>query len=171
MPQDNNVVLEDVKIIFRNFSGLEGMYNKAGDRNFAVVLPMPIAEQMVRDGWNVKIKPPNAEGEQQDPFLPVTVKMDGRRPPLIRMLTSRGATDLDEESVGVLDFADIAQIDLIIRPYDWDVNGAKGRKAYLQDMYVTIIENPLELKYGNTAQIATVEGPMMTPMDPLIVED
>lgn len=39
MPQDNTILLEDVRIIFRNFAGREGMYNREGDRNFAVLLP------------------------------------------------------------------------------------------------------------------------------------
>jgi hypothetical protein len=38
MPQnDNTVMMEGVRIIFRNFSGKEGQYNREGDRNFAVL--------------------------------------------------------------------------------------------------------------------------------------
>ncbi len=33
---DNTVLMEGVRIIFRNFSGKEGQYNREGDRNFAV---------------------------------------------------------------------------------------------------------------------------------------
>ena len=38
MPKDNTVLMEGVRIIFRNFSGKEGQYNREGDRNFAVLL-------------------------------------------------------------------------------------------------------------------------------------
>jgi hypothetical protein len=31
----------------------------------------------------------------------------------------------------------------------------------LKSMYVTIIEDPLDLKYNNTQEIATIDGPMM----------
>jgi hypothetical protein len=31
--QDNSVVMEGVELIFKNFSGKEGQYNKEGDRN------------------------------------------------------------------------------------------------------------------------------------------
>ena len=33
MPQDNTVLMEGVRIIFRNFTGKEGKFNKPGDRN------------------------------------------------------------------------------------------------------------------------------------------
>jgi hypothetical protein len=168
--QDNTVVLEDVQIIFRNFQGREGMYNREGDRNFAVVLPRDVAEAMARDGWNVKLRKPLEEGEEGDPYVSVAVNFKGR-PPIIKMITSktRRTTDLDEDTVDVLDWVDIEQVDLIIRPYDWAVSGNTGRKAYLQALYVTIFEDPLQLKYGDLA-IATVEGPMMEHTEPLRVE-
>lgn len=169
MPQDNTVLLEDVRIIFRNFAGREGMYNREGDRNFAVLLPRDVAESMVRDGWNVKLLKAREEGEEDQPYLSVSVSFKGR-PPTIKMLTSRGSTDLDEDFVSVLDDVDIAQVDLIIRPYDWAVNGNTGRKAYLQSLYVTIIEDQLALKYNNTNVIATVDGPMREFTEPMTVD-
>jgi hypothetical protein len=45
MSDSNNVVMEEVRIIFRNFAGKESEFNREGDRNFAVLLddrsPMP----------------------------------------------------------------------------------------------------------------------------------
>jgi hypothetical protein len=37
-----------------------------------------------------------------------------------------------------------------VRPYAWDVNGKTGVKAYLKTLFVTIDEDALELKYGQT---------------------
>ena len=55
MPQkDNTVLMEGVRIIFRNFAGKEGQYNREGDRNFAVLLDEPTAAAMAEDNWNVK---------------------------------------------------------------------------------------------------------------------
>lgn len=170
MPQDNTILLEDVRIIFRNFAGREGMYNKEGDRNFAVLLPKEVAEDLLRDGWNVKLLKAREEGEEDQPYLSVTVGFKGR-PPMIKMITSRGSTELGEKEVEVLDHVDMAQVDLVIRPYDWSVNGNTGRKAYLQSLYMTIIEDPLALKYGNTSEIATVDGPMMEFTEPMKLED
>jgi hypothetical protein len=169
--QDNTVILEDVQLIFRNFAGREGMYNREGDRNFAVILPKDVAEQMAKDGWNVKILPAREEGEEEKAYVSVAINFHGRFPPIIRMIgaKSKRSTNLDEETVEVLDQVDILQVDLIIRPYDWNVNGGTGRKAYLHSIYVTIIEDPLQLKY-NDPMIATVEGPMMEHTEPLRVE-
>lgn len=157
--QDNILVMEDVRIIFRNFSGAEGMYNRAGDRNFAVVLPKDIAEQLANDGWNVKLLKPREDEDEPTPYLSVTVGFKGRAP-TIKMISSRGSTELDEDTVDILDSVDIAECDVVVRPYDWEVNGNTGRKAYLQGIYVTIIEDPLQIKYNNM-EIATVAGPML----------
>ena len=47
MPQqDNTVLMEGVRIIFRNFAGREGQYNREGDRNFAVLLDDKVANAM-----------------------------------------------------------------------------------------------------------------------------
>lgn len=170
MPQDKTILLEDVRLIFRNFAGKQGMYNREGDRNFAVLLPQDIAEAMVRDGWNVKMLKAREEGEEPQPYISVSVNFGGR-PPTIKMMTSRNTVDLDESTIETLDKVDMETVDLVVNPYDWNVNGNSGRKAYLQSMYVKIIEDPLALKYGNTSQIATVEGPMMEFTEPMRVDD
>jgi hypothetical protein len=151
MPADNTVLMEGVRIIFRNFAGKEGQYNREGDRNFAVLLDDKVASAMSEDGWNVKWLKPRDDAEEDDPqqaYLQVSVNFKGR-PPRIVMITSRGRTNLDEHDTELLDWADISNVDMIIRPYEWSVNGKSGIKAYLQSIYVTIEEDALELKYAD----------------------
>lgn len=147
---DRNVTIEDARIVFRNFAGKEGQYNREGDRNFAVLLDDDIAQQLEDDGWNVKYLKPRDEDEGGTPqaYISVTVSYKGR-PPRINMVSSRGRTPLSEDEVEILDWADIRTVDLIFRPYDWTVNGKSGTKAYLQSLFVTINEDELELKYAD----------------------
>jgi hypothetical protein len=141
--------MEGVRIIFRNFTGKEGQYNREGDRNFAVLLDEKIATAMAEDNWNIKWLKPREDEEDAVPqaYLPVSVNFKGR-PPRIVLITSRGRTNLFEEDIEMLDWADILNVDLIVRPYAWEVNGKTGVKAYLQSIYVTIEEDPLEIKYN-----------------------
>lgn len=150
MANENIVTMEGVRIIFRNFTGKEGQYNREGDRNFGVILPPEIAEAMAVDGWNVKTLKPREEDEdgEETPWIQVSINFGKGRPPKIMLVTSRGRTALDADSVDMLDWADIVNVDLIVRPYAWDVNGRTGIKAYLQTMFVTIEEDPLEEKYA-----------------------
>jgi hypothetical protein len=141
--------MEGVRIIFRNFAGKEGQYNREGDRNFAVLLDETVANAMTEDGWNIKWLKPREDDEDdtRQAYLPVSVNFKGR-PPRIVLITSRGRTNLDETTVETLDWVDILNVDLIVRPYEWTVNGKSGIKAYLQSIYVTIEEDPLEVKYS-----------------------
>lgn len=150
---DNTVIMEGVRIVFRNFAGKEGQYNREGDRNFAVLLDDTVANSMAEDGWNIKWLRPREEEADESPqaYLQVSVSYKGR-PPRIVLITSRGRTNLDENQVEMLDWADIKNVDLIVRPYEWTVNQKTGIKAYLQSIYVTIEEDPLEMKYAELNQ-------------------
>lgn len=149
MPEtDNTFLIEDAQIIFRNFSGKEGQYNREGDRNFAVIIPDEgTAQQLLADGWNVKYLEPREDGDAPTPYIGVTVSYKNR-PPRIVMITSLARTNVGEDMVEVLDWANIRTADLIVRPYDWAVNDKTGRKAYLQSLFVTIEEDYLERKYA-----------------------
>jgi hypothetical protein len=108
---------------------------------------------MEKDGWNVKYLRSREEDEEPQPRLEVEVRFDGR-PPRVVMVTSRGKTPLDESTVSILDWAEVTNVDLIIRPYEWDVNGKTGVKAYLQSIFVTIHEDELEQKYADVPDSA-----------------
>lgn len=140
-------MVEDARLIFRNFSGKEGQYNREGDRNFSVILDDETANVMLKDGWNVKYLASREEGEEDTPYIQVAVNFNNR-PPRVVMITSTARTHLNEDSVSVLDWADIRTCDLIARAYDWTVNGKSGTKAYLQSMFITIEEDALERKYA-----------------------
>lgn len=150
MPDNDIVVMEDVRLVFRNFTGKEGQYNQEGARNFGVILPDNIASAMERDGWNVKyLQPRETEDEEEaTPWLPVKINYRVGRPPQIYTITSRGKTLMTEETVEQLDWAEITNVDLIVRPFHYDVGGRSGIAAYVQTLYATIEEDPLQRKYA-----------------------
>lgn len=128
--------IDDARIIYRNFAGVGSKFNREGDRNFAVIIPeQEMADALINEGWNVKIKPPREEGEDPFIFLPVKIKFSDRGPN-VYLVTGNRKNELDEESISCLDEVDILSVDLDIRPYDWEVNGKTGRTAYLQSIAV-----------------------------------
>lgn len=147
MSESKTFMVEDARLIFRNFSGKEGQYNREGDRNFSVILDHEVAEAMLKDGWNVKYLASRDEDEPDTPYIQVAVNFNNR-PPRVVMITSTSRTNLNEDSVDTLDWAEIKNADLIARAYEWTVNGKSGIKAYLQSLFVTIEEDALERKYA-----------------------
>lgn len=143
-------MIEDAKLIFRNFAGKESQFNREGSRNFCVLLPPDVAEDMANDGWNIKTLQAREEGDEDSFYIQVEVGYKNR-PPRVVMITSNARTNLGEDEVEVLDWADVQTVDLIARAYEWTVNGKSGIKAYLKSLFITIEEDALERKYAANA--------------------
>lgn len=151
--KDGILQIEDARIIYRNFSGAPSKFNREGDRNFAVIIPnQEIADDLMANGWNVKIKPPREEDESPFIFLPVKIKYNNRGPAgYIR--SGENVTRLNETTIGILDEIDILSVDLDVRPYDWEVNGKSGRTAYLQAINVIQNVDRFGAKYADEGKL------------------
>jgi hypothetical protein len=143
---NSNITIENARIGFRNFTGKESQFNRAGSRNFCIFLESELAKILGSDGWNVKFLQPRDPDEERQAYLPVEVKYM-RYPPKITLITGTGRQFLDEDTVNILDWAEFESVDLIIRPYNWELDDKHGVKAYLKTMYVTIVEDELAKKY------------------------
>ena len=131
--------IEDARIIYRNIAGIGSKYNREGDRNFAVIIPnQEIADELIADGWAVKIKPPRDEDDSPFMYLPVKVKFNNRGPAAY-VKSGNSVQRLNQDTIGMLDEIDIQSVDMDLRAYDWEVNGKTGRSAYLQA--INVIQN------------------------------
>ena len=145
-----NIIIEGTRILWPNFTGRVEPYNPLGDRMFNVLLSPALAEQMHNAEWNVRWLEPLEEGGEPQAHINIKVQF-GRIPPKIVMVTegTNHRTILTEDMVGLLDHADIAFADVVVRPYRWEVNGKTGIKAYLKTLYVTLYQDEFELKYAD----------------------
>lgn len=143
-----NVMMEGVVLLFRNFEGREDKFNDKGKRNFSVVLSPDIATAMANDNWNIRTIEAREDGDEPTFLLPVSLRYD-IKPPHVVSIAGDKRTNLNEETVGSLDHVDIKNCDLVVRPYFWTMpSGKSGIKAYLKTMFVTIDQDELERKYS-----------------------
>ena len=145
--RDSRLSIEGANIIFRNFSGRDGKCNKAGDRNFCVFIDDDeLVEDLVSDGWNVRILAPRDDGDKARHYLPVAVSFK-YRPPQVYLETRRKQTLLSEDMVSELDYADIVNADLTINPRIWG-DDEERIKAYLKTAHFQIEEDEFADKYA-----------------------
>lgn len=160
MPRvEDTVLFEDARLVFKNFKGAEGMYNREGERSFHVLLQPDLAAQLEADGWNVKYL---NKREDDDPNTPPQAHMQVTvsykiKPPHVVMISSANRVDMGEREVETLDFVDMAKVDFIVNPFNWVMHEGtpmekRGVSAYLKTMFVWINEDYLEQKYANLGQ-------------------
>lgn len=141
-----NINIENAKLMFKNFSGKNDRFNP-GRRNFSVIIEDEETALALKDeGWNIKTY-------QHDPEEPVIYRLEVRikwkpfRPTIWMITESGGKTLLNEDTIDTLDDAEIKNVDIVIRPYVWEMGGNSGIAAYVKTMYVTIVEDVFAAKY------------------------
>lgn len=146
----NDLTLRNVRIIFRNFAGAPTRFNAAGGkRTFSILLNETEANELRSMGFNVKTL--KQRDPDDDPAFHLPVEVSYRvKPPRIVFISNQGRkrTVIDEDTVGLIDYTEIEKIDLTINPYQWEMENARGVKAYLRTMYVTIREDELDIEYA-----------------------
>jgi len=146
------VRIDNAHVVFRNFEGAEGKFNPAGNRNFCVFLPDDIAKSMEAEGWSIRWL--NSDPETP-PQAIISVKVAfGNYPPNVVLVSDGQMSKLGEENINVLDFAEFEQVDLILRGYQWNVQGKSGIKAYLKTGYFVLVVDELAKKYSNALDTA-----------------
>ena len=150
----DRITIENIDMMFRNFSGIEEKgFNPAGRRNFCAGLTEEWAEQLANWGFNVKRLKPREAGEPGKPYIKVNCRYKGKTQPRIVLLGKSGRTNLYEDTVTLLDSAEIQKADITFTPYFYDPEFKPNNcSAYLKTAYVTVIEDDLDAKYaGNNS--------------------
>jgi hypothetical protein len=153
---EDTLLFEDAQLIFKNFKGEEGMYNREGERSFCVILQPEMAAALKADGWGVRDLKPRPDQDPNEPptsILQVNVSYK-IKPPHIVTISSGPRTEITEREVETLDWLEMKKVDFTVNPYNWVMhegtpNERRGVSAYLKSMFVTINEDYLEQKYAN----------------------
>ena len=145
-----NLEIEHAHIIYRNFKGEAGKYNKEGERGFSVVIDDPqLIDELMDEGWPLKPLKKRDPDDPQHYHLQVKVGFE-KYPPDIFMITRSRNEKLDEGSVASLDYAELRNVDLVIRPRQWEDDAGNMRvKAYLKEMYAVIEESRFAERYNS----------------------
>ena len=145
---NNLVVIKKAQIIFRNFSGSAKRFNEEGRRNFCVLLTDDMANVMERDGWRIHWPAEtNPDRDRLLPYLKVNVSFS-KIPPVIYLVSSKGKKMLNEDTVKILDWAEIDHVDM-------KLNKSRNNGAYLRSLWVFIVEDELEEMYHNIPDLDT----------------
>jgi hypothetical protein len=160
------ITVRNAYLLWPNFAGAEGKFNRAGDRNFSIMMAEQDGLMLLEQGWT-SVSPVKKRPDDDDPEtyykMPVSVRFDNY-PPRIWLMSdtpeSLALTDgkkdlakmdrvmLDEETVEFLDRLEFEKIDMVISGSQWSVNNNSGRKAYLQSAFFTLYTDELEREYG-----------------------
>ena len=144
------IEIRDAKITFCNFEGRRGDYNEEGDRNFCLIIPtQEMADVLIEQGYNVKIRPPREEFDSPFMYLKVNVNFDGYRPPSIYATSGRNTRKLGPETVGELDRSRIMGVDMNISPFHWNKGGRSGTAAYLQSLVADLEVDSIVARFAD----------------------
>lgn len=142
------ITIENARMKYPNFSGAPDNYSRDPGRNFTVFFNAEEGAALADLGWNVKLRKKNEPDDPDEYQMKVFVRFD-KKPPRCYLVSSRGCTQLGEGLIGTLDDIEYVNVDMEISGYDWEVNGNRGRRAYLKTIYVTGFESDLDRKYSN----------------------
>lgn len=155
-----NLTLEDAQFFGKpNFSGEKNKF-KEEKRQFTVLIPTDVAEQLRAIGYNVKTNIPTPEEKAEFPdretISHLKVAVDNSSDIFVKM----GDLDfqrLEQRTWGIVDKSRIETMDLEIRAWHYneeDKNDADYTPKYsarLVKIYITLEHNKLDAKYSNVA--------------------
>ena len=147
--KNENLTIKNVRLVFKNFSGRGDKFNPEGKRNFAIVLTEEEAQRLKDLGWNVRSREPREPGDDWFHTLKVNVTFETKgRPPKVKMINGSKETFLTGDTIQNLDYMQIEDASVILRPYHYDEDNPEKKSAWLVELYVVTEFNELEDMYS-----------------------
>lgn len=146
----NNLIFENAQVLFPNFSGREGRYNREGNRCFSVMVTdaegkpdADLAMQLKEEGWNIRERIINNEPTGEFYINGVNINYDYYIKPIIHYISNGNEIELTPELLdsgiaGQLDGRGAERYDISIRPRVWERNDGTfgGVKGYVDEMRI-----------------------------------
>lgn len=147
--------LKHARLIYRNFSGVESKYNAKGSMNFSIILPDPLAEELLNEGWRVKLRTPL----QGDPFyhMPVVVSYD-RKPPEAYLMSTSSVVKLSKDTIALLDDVEVEDADVMVAP-------SSNMKPYLRKIVIKQVEYSFDRDYADILMNHDGDDEEVNPFD------
>lgn len=142
------------KTVYRNFAGAPTKFTDAGRREFSVLITPELADILKADGWNVKSYKSRADSDSEEPYIKIKVNYrevgdtnKAALDPIVHVVKNGKMEELTEDTVGMLDWATIDNVNLRISPYHWNFNGNTGVNGYLKEIWVELAVDEIERLY------------------------
>ena len=165
-----DINITEGKIAYSNFSGSPTQYNpEGGARSVTYVIPDGIADGLIKEGWKIR-KQEFDDGTSRyllDASFLFRTRNGQPRDPKIYIVRDNRLIHVTEDTADALDRADIVSVDAVIAASHWEYAGRSGIKAYVNSMYLTIKENPIDEKYRKMMEEAEAEVPDISSSDEL----
>lgn len=137
---NGDVIIEDARLLFKNFAGAKTRFNDAGKRNFNIVIDDPeVVQQMLDMGYNVRILGKREDDDEVTNVVKVNVNFDSKWPPRVYEVVDNKKIPLDGESVGILDDAYLTNVDIVCSTYRSGMGQFENRATlYLRELYASV---------------------------------
>lgn len=159
------IYMEDVLLkrggTFLNFSGAPTPFDKeGGKRYFHVIIEDREIADLFSNEYGMNIKPDKWLAEKDpdaEPRWYFKVNVGFNYPPKIVMIQNGIQIELDENTCGQIDHANIEKVDFGFVLSHWENHLGSGNTPYLTEIYVTVEDDPLARKYNIGRSFVTVD--------------
>lgn len=139
---------------WRNFRGAKSQFNNNGDMFFNVAIEdMDLVGGLKKRGFNVKEYRKHDDPDTEPTYiLKIKVRFNDYGPKVTHYIQGNpNGTELDEDTIGILDETNIIDCVIKIAPYDWTSPNGKGTVAYLRELSVQSEPNRFGERFRDTS--------------------